>query len=145
MKKTSGGWCECEVCSDKNSKCIMRRTNGELIPENLLSQGFQREIDFDRLLQKSTCFDKRPVDFTVIALARAPPPTMSGGQEPPAMRVGLKLKQGNTQSGRIVSVQATKKQTARMFFIANSLAHTKRVCKYHIIFTPKYRRKIIYH
>ena len=26
----------------------------------------------------------------------------------------------------------------------NSLAHTKRVCKYHIVFTPKYRRKIIY-
>ena len=25
-----------------------------------------------------------------------------------------------------------------------SLAHTKWVCKYHIIFTPKYRRKIIY-
>ena len=27
---------------------------------------------------------------------------------------------------------------------ANSLAHTKWMCKYHIIFTPKYRRKIIY-
>ena len=27
---------------------------------------------------------------------------------------------------------------------ANSLAHTKWLCKYHIIFTPKYRRKIIY-
>lgn len=26
----------------------------------------------------------------------------------------------------------------------NSLAHTKRMCKYHIIFTPKYRRKMIY-
>lgn len=29
--------------------------------------------------------------------------------------------------------------------MANSLAHTKWVCKYHIVFTPKYRRKIIYH
>ena len=29
-------------------------------------------------------------------------------------------------------------------FMANSLAHTKWVCKYHIVFTPKYRRKIIY-
>ncbi len=28
--------------------------------------------------------------------------------------------------------------------MANSLAHTKWVCKYHIAFTPKYRRKIIY-
>ncbi len=26
---------------------------------------------------------------------------------------------------------------------ANSLAHTKWLCKYHIVFTPKYRRKII--
>ena len=28
--------------------------------------------------------------------------------------------------------------------MAESLAHTKWVCKYHIVFTPKYRRKIIY-
>ena len=27
---------------------------------------------------------------------------------------------------------------------ANSLAHTKWMCKYHIVFTPKYKRKIIY-
>ena len=27
---------------------------------------------------------------------------------------------------------------------ANSLARTKWMCKYHIVFTPKYRRKIIY-
>ena len=26
----------------------------------------------------------------------------------------------------------------------NSLAHTKWLCKYHIVFTPKYRRKTIY-
>lgn len=26
----------------------------------------------------------------------------------------------------------------------NTLSHTKWDCKYHIIFTPKYRRKIIY-
>ena len=28
--------------------------------------------------------------------------------------------------------------------MTNSLAHTKWVCKYHIAFTPKYRRKVIY-
>ena len=28
--------------------------------------------------------------------------------------------------------------------MADSLAPTKWVCKYHIVFTPKYRRKIIY-
>ena len=27
---------------------------------------------------------------------------------------------------------------------ANSLSHTKWLCKYHIVFTPKYRRKIIF-
>lgn len=27
---------------------------------------------------------------------------------------------------------------------ANSLAHTKWKCKYHIVFTLKYRRKVIY-
>ena len=26
----------------------------------------------------------------------------------------------------------------------NELSHTKWMCKYHIVFTPKYRRKIIY-
>ena len=26
----------------------------------------------------------------------------------------------------------------------NSLAHTKWECKYHIVFAPKYRRKVIY-
>ena len=28
--------------------------------------------------------------------------------------------------------------------MAESLAHSKWVCKYHIVFTPKYRRKIDY-
>lgn len=29
--------------------------------------------------------------------------------------------------------------------MANSLSHTKWVCKYHIVFITKYRRKVIYH
>lgn len=29
--------------------------------------------------------------------------------------------------------------------MANSLSHTKWLCKYHIVFNPKYRRKVIYH
>ena len=29
--------------------------------------------------------------------------------------------------------------------MAESLAHTKWLCMYHLVFTPKYRRKIIYH
>ena len=34
----------------------------------------------------------------------------------------------------------------RVFFVSmeRSLAHTRWMCKYHIVFTPKYRRKIIY-
>ena len=28
--------------------------------------------------------------------------------------------------------------------ISSSLAHTKWFCKYHVVFTPKYRRKVIY-
>ena len=28
--------------------------------------------------------------------------------------------------------------------INHSLSHTKWLCKYHVVFTPKYRRKIIY-
>ena len=27
---------------------------------------------------------------------------------------------------------------------SHSLSHTKWMCKYHIVFTPKYRRKVIY-
>ena len=45
-----------------------------------------------------------------------------------------------------VGVQATL-QIERSVFMANqtnSLSHTKWMCKYHIVFTPKYRRKIIY-
>lgn len=47
--------------------------------------------------------------------------------------------------GKMVSVQATKKPKRKVKDpMANSLAHTKWVCKYHIVFTPKYRRKIDY-
>jgi putative transposase len=44
----------------------------------------------------------------------------------------------------MTSVQAVKREE-RGCLMAESLAHTKWLCKYHIIFTPKYRRKIIYH
>ena len=38
----------------------------------------------------------------------------------------------------------TKGKVILMASKANSLSHTKWMCKYHIVFTPKYRRKIIY-
>ena len=36
------------------------------------------------------------------------------------------------------------KNRRKVLLMAESLAHTKWLCKYHIVFTPKYRRKIIY-
>ena len=73
-------------------------------------------------------------------------------QEPPAMRVRLKLKRRNILSGikehpfwYTGECSSHQTKTERMFLMANSLAHTKWVCKYHLVFTPKYRRKIIYY
>ena len=61
------------------------------------------------------------------------------------MPVGVKsLSKSNAETAIMVNVQATKEKQKGRCFMANSLAHTKWVCKYHIVFTPKYRRKIIY-
>lgn len=46
----------------------------------------------------------------------------------------------------MVNVQVTKKAEERkVSFMDKSLAHTKWVCKYHIVIVPKYRRKVIYY
>ena len=42
----------------------------------------------------------------------------------------------------MAGVQAAKPQGVKS--VSKSLAHTKWMCKYHIVFTPKYRRKVIY-
>ena len=63
------------------------------------------------------------------------------------MRVEDKrLYQQITAIARIVIVQATNiaERGDLMAKSTNSLAHTKWMCKYHIVFAPKYRRKIIY-
>lgn len=44
----------------------------------------------------------------------------------------------------IAQVTGTGKEGDSMAQQANGLSHTKWVCKYHIVFAPKYRRKIIY-
>ena len=44
----------------------------------------------------------------------------------------------------IVQVAGPEGKVIAMAQKANSLAHTKWLCKYHIVFTPKYRRKAIY-
>ena len=44
-------------------------------------------------------------------------------------------------------VQATIVMKGKVILMANKtndMAHTKWMCKYHIVFTPKYRRKVIY-
>ena len=38
-----------------------------------------------------------------------------------------------------------QKAKERCCSLAESLAHTKWMCMYHIVFTPKYRRKVIYY
>ena len=46
-----------------------------------------------------------------------------------------------------IGVQAVLYAKERWFYMATkiqSLARTKWLCKYHIVFTPKYRRKVIY-
>jgi putative transposase len=44
----------------------------------------------------------------------------------------------------IVQVATVVKEGDSMAQQAHSLSHTKWLCKYHIVFAPKYRRKIIY-
>ncbi len=44
----------------------------------------------------------------------------------------------------IVQVAGPEGKVAAVAQKANSLAHTKWLCKYHIVFAPKYRRKAIY-
>ncbi len=53
--------------------------------------------------------------------------------------------QKNTSNARITMVrQPSKKQRRQSPMDMNSLSHTKWECKYHIVFAPKYRRKVAY-
>lgn len=67
--------------------------------------------------------------------------------KPPAMRVRDDCYTKKSPFRYNIGVQAkiiTKEKVILMAEKANSLSHTKWMCKYHIVFTPKYRRKIIY-
>jgi putative transposase len=48
----------------------------------------------------------------------------------------------NSPSAIMMIVQAIKIRKGNS--IDKSLAHTKWMCKYHIVFSPKYRRQVIY-
>ena len=67
--------------------------------------------------------------------------------KPPTMRVRDRsyTKKSPFRYNRVI--QATIITKGKVILMANkehSLARTKWMCKYHIVFTPKYRRKIIY-
>ena len=66
--------------------------------------------------------------------------------KPPAMRVRIEGYTKKLQSRYNKGVQAyhIARGEKNMAEKANSLSHTKWMCKYHIVFTPKYRRKVIY-
>ena len=67
--------------------------------------------------------------------------------QPPAMRVRgvCYTKKSPFRYNEVVQAEfIAKGKVILMANKANSLAHTKWMCKYHIVFTPKYRRKIIY-
>ena len=67
--------------------------------------------------------------------------------QPPAMRVRgvCYTKKSPFRYNEVVQAKIIAKgKVILMASKANSLAHTKWMCKYHIVFTPKYRRKIIY-
>jgi len=71
-----------------------------------------------------------------------------GDNKPPAMRVETRgYTKKSPRMHRIVIVQATNIAKEGDFMAqptTNSLAHTRWMCKYHIVFSPKYRRKAIY-
>ena len=82
-------------------------------------------------------------DFKSVSLRRCET------NKPPAMRVrieGYTVITKTLQTSYNIGVQANckTKVVKTMAQKAHSLSHTKWMCKYHIVFTPKYRRKIIY-
>ena len=82
-------------------------------------------------------------DFKSVSLRRCET------DKPPAMRVrieGYTVITKKLQTSYNIGVQANckTKGVKTMAQKAHSLSHTKWMCKYHIVFTPKYRRKIIY-
>ena len=69
-------------------------------------------------------------------------------QKPPAMRWGQPALQSRPLAGhlRLFRPQGIRVERAVVAYgqKAYSLSHTKWMCKYHVVFTPKYRRKVIY-
>lgn len=67
--------------------------------------------------------------------------------QPPAMRVRIVCYTKTCHSlynSKCSSHYCEERNDTSMANKTNELSHTKWLCKYHIVFTPKYRRKIIY-
>ena len=79
-------------------------------------------------------------DFQSVSLRRCEtnkPPAMAGAHR--------WLYQKNSKRATIkVFKPNVKRKEQTMAQKVHSLSHTKWMCKYHIVFTPKYRRKVIY-
>lgn len=61
------------------------------------------------------------------------------------VRDGSYTKKSPFRYNRVVQAAIiTKGKVILMANKSHGMAHTKWMCKYHIVFTPKYRRKIIY-
>lgn len=67
-------------------------------------------------------------------------------QKPPAMRVETKelYEKTSFRYNRFVQSLLKERKGIKIANKSNDLTHTKWMCKHHIVFTPKYRRKIIY-
>ena len=84
----------------------------------------------------------KQVEYTRVSLQRN---EGVRNKKPRAMRVRFMLKQKASTSSTIKVFKPENCTRKGRCFMENSLAHTKWVCKYHIVFTPKYRRKAIYY
>jgi len=71
-------------------------------------------------------------------------PGYTGGSEKAlALRKKKETPIGIIKCG-LPTAQNNQKEFSKMPYDTNSLAHTKWNCKYHIVFAPKYRRKIFF-
>lgn len=71
----------------------------------------------------------------------------SGAKNHPLCGCATKVKQQKNSPrwyNKVVQVLEYNERRILMANSTNSLAHTKWLCKYHIVMVPKYRRKIIY-
>lgn len=98
--------------------------------------------EFSTYAKAPSPFEGAFVSWTLVRAARN-----VRHNKPPAMRVdNTKCYAPRPLPSSMVIVQVASPEGKVMVMAqkANSLAHTKWLCKYHIVFAPKYRRKVVY-